>query len=262
MVAVTPYTDSDAIRGCLGVTDNELLDEMVIAAQYDLELQLNLGEWLPDHSSIGAAADAASAAVNEAQLSLTSAREALTASESSLVDAGAVVTQATTALASAQAAYDTAAGNPPVDAAIEQTLLDAQNSLATAIAAQSAASQTVVDDSAAVDSATAALAAAKAASLAPTRSFGLLRLYSMWFCANLAMTTLQLSTPKKSSNGKDSFERFPIDMEVLAARVAERVSYFQDLVKTDQGIETDTDLGFALAAASVPNYDPITNEGF
>jgi hypothetical protein len=46
------YTTTDAIRGCFGITDNELLDEFFVNQRMDLQLELDLDSWVSTHATI------------------------------------------------------------------------------------------------------------------------------------------------------------------------------------------------------------------
>lgn len=51
-VAVTNYTDSDKIRGLLGLTDNELSDSQVTNSMMTEALLSDLEDWLPTHATV------------------------------------------------------------------------------------------------------------------------------------------------------------------------------------------------------------------
>lgn len=261
MLSVTPYTNTDAIRGCLGVTDNELLDEMIVSARFDLQLEIDLDQWLPGHSSLKDAADAASDAVNASLVLKETAEESLTASETTLVGAGARLATANTALAAAQAAFDTANLNPPVSQAVSDDLLAAQIEQSTAAglvaAATTAHTQAVTD----LESATAVWTANLLLQKAARRTTGLITLYSMWFCVVLAVPVMLMAAPKKNTNGKDAFERFANASDGLLANAVMQTEKFKGLLNDDQGVIGD--LGaLVLAARSIPDYDPMTNSGY
>lgn len=261
MTPVTPYTNTDAIRGCLGVTDNELLDEMIVDSRFALQLEMDLEEWLPGHASLQVAATAASDAVTASQLTLDTANETLTASETTLDSAGVAVATATSALATAQANYDAAAANPPVDPSIEAALQEANLALVVANGALAAAQNAHEEALDAVTAAQTDLAAKLVTLKKAQRSFGLLVLYSMWFCAVLAVGVIRMAAPKKNTNGKDAFERFVVDMDNLAANAEAKAAQFRAMLSTDQGI-TPESTSIVMAGASTPAYDPMTNEGF
>lgn len=58
---LSPYCSTDAVRAAIGVTDNELTDEMLIEQNLGAELEVDLRTWLPTYATIytqGAAAGA------------------------------------------------------------------------------------------------------------------------------------------------------------------------------------------------------------
>lgn len=221
MTTVVLYTNTDAIRGCLGITENELYDEMIVSSRFDLQLEIDLDSWLPGHGALANAADATSDTVNTAQAQYEAAAEVLAASVVSLENAlesgnQAVIDFATAAKASAEAALVVA---------------------------------------------TEALTAAKLARTLARKSHGILTLYSMWFCAVLGAGAMKMAAPKKNTNGKDAFERFSIDLDAVQANAQTQADKFKDMLNSDQGV--DTSLGaIVMAARSIPDYDPMTNEGY
>ncbi len=62
---ITEYTTVDAVRGCLGLTDNEVTDDMVVDQNLNIDLTLDLGSWLPTHAALWDAAFAAGATAEE-----------------------------------------------------------------------------------------------------------------------------------------------------------------------------------------------------
>lgn len=56
---ITTYTDTDAIRGAVGVTNNEITDAMLTEQGLSIELTVDLDGWLPTHAAIQAAGEAA-----------------------------------------------------------------------------------------------------------------------------------------------------------------------------------------------------------
>lgn len=66
MLPLTEYTDTDAVRAVVGVTDNEVPDLMLTQQGMALSLTLDLGEWLPAHADIYA--EGAAQSPTEAQL--------------------------------------------------------------------------------------------------------------------------------------------------------------------------------------------------
>ncbi len=258
---VTPYTNTDAIRGCLGVTDNELLDEMIVSARFDLQLEMDLDQWLPGHSSLKDAADAASDAVNASLVLKETAEESLTASETTLVSAGARLTLANLALAAAQAAYDSANQNPPVDQTVINDLAEAQQEHTDALAEQTTALSAYNQADAAFTAAKSDWATKSAANKLTRKTAGLISLYSMWFCAALAVPVVQMAAPKKNTNGKDAFERFANAADGLLGNALSQAGKFKDMLSTDQGIIDNLE-AIVLVARSIPDYDPMTNEGY
>lgn len=261
MLPVTPYTNTDAIRGCLGVTENELLDEMIVNARFDLQLETDLDQWLPGHSLLKDAADAASDAVNASLVLKDTAEETLTASETSLASAGARLHLADVALAAAQASYDTASQNPPVSPTITADLAAAQQERTDALAEQTTATTAYNQADAAFTAAKSDLAEKTALLKVARKTTGLITLYSMWFCVALAVPVVQMAAPKKNTNGKDAFERFANAADGLLMNAKMQTEKFKDMLSTDQGI-TDALGTLVLAARSVPEYDPMTNDGY
>ncbi len=62
---ITVYTSTDAVRGAIGLTDNELLDETLVNQGIDDELTVDLDNWLPTHAALFAAGIAGSATDDE-----------------------------------------------------------------------------------------------------------------------------------------------------------------------------------------------------
>jgi hypothetical protein len=52
---ITAYTDTDAIRSALGVTDNEVTDAMLVDQRLALELTVDLDGWADGHAAAFAA---------------------------------------------------------------------------------------------------------------------------------------------------------------------------------------------------------------
>lgn len=52
MTQVTEYTTTDAIRGSIGVDPQDFPDDSIVASNLNLELETDLSEWLPDHSTV------------------------------------------------------------------------------------------------------------------------------------------------------------------------------------------------------------------
>lgn len=221
MTPVVLYTNANAIRGCLGITENELYDEMIVSSRFDLQLEVDLDTWLPGHAALASAADATSEAANTSQVEKDTAQGVLAASVVSLE----------TALASG-----------------DQFAID----LATAAKASAEA---------AFVAATEANALALSAKAVARKSHSLLTLYSMWFCAVLAAGIMKMAAPKKNTNGKDAFERFAVDLENITSAAQANADKFKDQLKDDQQIVDDLE-PLVLAARSIPEYDPMTNEGY
>lgn len=256
MVAVTPYTDSDAIRGALGVTDDELLDEMITKAGYDLQLESDLDQWLTDHEDLAAAAAATAETVTTLTGTLATQQGLLTASAVALGAAQAEVATTSAAQATAQSDYDAA----PTDPVLQQALADAIAAADAAVVAAAAALIARDDAQAAVDATAVSLAEAKLADKSNKIIWRNLRLYAMWFCVCLAGSAI-LAIPKKVSNGKDAFERF--DATTLAAVIAnanQKREAYKDLLLTLTDAQPDVPV-FSMGALSSPSYDPVTNEG-
>lgn len=51
------YTSCEAVRACLGLDANDCRDRVLLDSNLALELELDLDEWVPTHSSINAAND-------------------------------------------------------------------------------------------------------------------------------------------------------------------------------------------------------------
>lgn len=66
--AISAYTTTDALRGAIGVTDNEITDEMLTSQRLDLELEADLLAWLSDHATLYADGIAAGATTTEKQI--------------------------------------------------------------------------------------------------------------------------------------------------------------------------------------------------
>ena len=52
MEQITAYTDTNAIRGSLGVDDQDCPDSLIVQSNLELELEVDLYEWLPTHAAI------------------------------------------------------------------------------------------------------------------------------------------------------------------------------------------------------------------
>jgi len=52
MTALGSYTNTDAVRGCLGVDQDDCPDRYMVDSQVALELSLDLDGWLPTHAAL------------------------------------------------------------------------------------------------------------------------------------------------------------------------------------------------------------------
>ena len=52
MAALGTYTNTDAVRGCLGVDQDDCPDRYMVDSQVALELSLDLDGWLPTHATL------------------------------------------------------------------------------------------------------------------------------------------------------------------------------------------------------------------
>lgn len=52
MTALGPYTNTDAVRGCLGVDKDDCPDRYMVDSQVELELSLDLDTWLSTHAAL------------------------------------------------------------------------------------------------------------------------------------------------------------------------------------------------------------------
>ena len=50
MANLGSYTTTQAVRGCLGVDANDVRDAYLVDSKVDLELSLDLDDWLPNHA--------------------------------------------------------------------------------------------------------------------------------------------------------------------------------------------------------------------
>lgn len=261
MVPVTLYTDSDAIRGCLGVTDNELLDEMIVGAQVALELETDLDGWLPSHADLLGAPTVSAAAVTAAQLTYTDALDGLTWATDNLARGQSSFDNAEWELAVAEDTLRFAQQNPPVSPATQTRYDDALWEYNVALGQLDSAKSLLTTNQVLTNEAKAVLDAAKATEKRDTRSVGLLRLYSMWFCASTCIPTMQMAAPKKHTNGKDAFERFVTDMDKLLVNAQSKAAQYKTTLAELQQVDVST-VPAVMVASSTPTYDPITNEGF
>jgi hypothetical protein len=65
MTASVLYVTTDNIRAAIGVDDADISDPEITDARVDVELQVDLGQWLPAHASIFAASQASSPTSSE-----------------------------------------------------------------------------------------------------------------------------------------------------------------------------------------------------
>ena len=261
MVPVTLYTDSDAIRGCLGVTDNELLDEMIVGAQVALELEADLDDWLPSHADLPDAPTVSAAAVTAAQLPYTDALDGLDWATTNLSGAQTDFDAAEWELAVAEDTLRFAQQNPPADPATQTRYDDALWEYNVAAGKLDFAKQLLAENQTLVNEVKAVLDTAKAKLKTDTRSANLLRLYSMWFCAATCISIMQMAAPKKHTNGKDAFERFVADMDSLKTNALTKADQYRTSLAALQQVDVSTTPA-VMVAASTPAYDPVTNEGY
>lgn len=52
MQTVTNYTTTDAIRGCLGIDEDDCTDDTIVNSNLHKELLVDLDDWLPTHSTL------------------------------------------------------------------------------------------------------------------------------------------------------------------------------------------------------------------
>ncbi len=62
------YTNYDSIRGCLGLDSDDCPDEIIRDSNLWLELEVDLGSWLPTHATIYADGIAEAATADEEKL--------------------------------------------------------------------------------------------------------------------------------------------------------------------------------------------------
>lgn len=60
MTALGTYTTTEAVRGCLGVDQDDCPDRYMVDSQVALELSLDLDGWLPTHAALYTAGTAGS----------------------------------------------------------------------------------------------------------------------------------------------------------------------------------------------------------
>ena len=63
--AITAYTTTDALRGAIGLTVSDMPDAVLTGQQLDLELDVDLMIWLPDHATLYAAGMASGATASD-----------------------------------------------------------------------------------------------------------------------------------------------------------------------------------------------------
>lgn len=68
MAQVTPYTNTAAIRGCLGIDLQDCSDDTILESNLELELLVDLDGWLPTHAAIHAAGKVNTATAEERHL--------------------------------------------------------------------------------------------------------------------------------------------------------------------------------------------------
>jgi hypothetical protein len=66
--AITGYTDTDAIRGAVGLTVSDIPDASLIDQKLGSELESDLSEWLPTHAALYATGTAGGATAADAQI--------------------------------------------------------------------------------------------------------------------------------------------------------------------------------------------------
>lgn len=155
---ITAYTTADAVRGAIGLTDNEVTDTMLVDQNLPVALLLELDSWLATHKSIYAA--------------------------------GVV--------------------NSPTADAVTQV--------------------------------------------------GLLRLFSMWWCASKA-AKMVLAVPEKITDGKAEMKRFSkIDFAAISDEAMQQANLYKTKLQEELGTTVSTTSHQVMGSAS-PDYDPVTNEG-
>lgn len=65
MSQITAYTTTEAIRGSLGIDAEDCPDSYIVDSNLELELLVDLGDWLPTHASILAAGTSPTATAEE-----------------------------------------------------------------------------------------------------------------------------------------------------------------------------------------------------
>jgi hypothetical protein len=65
MIQVTRYTTSDAIRGSLGVDPQDCSDEVIASSNLEVELEVDLDGWLPNHDALFTTGTATGATASE-----------------------------------------------------------------------------------------------------------------------------------------------------------------------------------------------------
>lgn len=158
-LAVSNYTNADAIRGAIGLTDNEVTDAMLKDQNLSVALMLELDTWLPTHKAI----------------------------------------------------YQAGRVDVPSSAELAQ--------------------------------------------------FGMLRLYSMWWCACRA-AKMVLAIPEKISDGKAEMKRFnDLDLEAIAVEACGMATRYQNQLQEELGETVTAASSHSIMGSASPDYDPVTNEG-
>lgn len=89
------------------------------------------------------------------------------------------------------------------------------------------------------------------------RRGNLLTLYCQWFCA-AQVARRHLLFLQVSADGKNRAERFEVDFDAMAVMAEGLASKYKTELGTDLEPTTTGPVLFGLAAASVPDLDPIT----
>lgn len=65
MTQITAYTDTDAIRACLGVDSHDAGDDLIVNSNLELELTVDLDVWLSTHATVWSDGNASGASIEE-----------------------------------------------------------------------------------------------------------------------------------------------------------------------------------------------------
>lgn len=65
MAQVTSYTDTDAIRGSIGVDKEDCPDNLIVDSNLELEIEVDLQGWLPTHETIFSEGNASAATLTQ-----------------------------------------------------------------------------------------------------------------------------------------------------------------------------------------------------